>query len=56
MYNTWLIAKREYFERIRTKGFIIATILIPLLMGLLVFGSRYFATRARGRVAYRDRD
>ena len=28
MHNTWLIAKREYFERIRTKAFLVATILI----------------------------
>jgi ABC-2 type transport system permease protein len=47
VHNIWLIAKREYLERIRTKGFLIATILIPLLMGVLVFGSRYFATRAK---------
>ena len=33
MHNVWLIARREYLERVRTKGFMIATILIPLLMG-----------------------
>jgi ABC-2 type transport system permease protein len=33
MRNIWLIARREYLERVRTKGFLIATILIPLLMG-----------------------
>jgi ABC-2 type transport system permease protein len=33
MRNVFLIARREYLERIRTKGFLIATILIPLLMG-----------------------
>lgn len=33
MHNVWLIAKREYLERVRTKAFIITTILIPLLMG-----------------------
>jgi ABC-2 type transport system permease protein len=47
VHNVWLIAKREYLERIRTKGFLIATIVIPLLMGTLVFGSRYFASRAK---------
>jgi ABC-2 type transport system permease protein len=47
MHNIWLIAKREYLERIRTKGFLIATIFIPLLMGALVFGSRFFASRAK---------
>ena len=33
MHNILLIARREYLERVRTKGFMIATILIPLLMG-----------------------
>lgn len=33
MHNIWLIAKREYLERVRTKSFIVTTILIPLLMG-----------------------
>lgn len=33
MHNIWLIAKREYLERVRTKSFILTTILIPLLMG-----------------------
>ena len=32
MRNIWLIAMREYTERIRTRGFMVATILIPLLM------------------------
>jgi ABC-2 type transport system permease protein len=45
--NVWLVARREYLERVRTKGFIIATVLIPAFMGALVFGSTYFATRAK---------
>lgn len=32
MHNVWLIAKREYLERVRTKAFLVMTILIPLLM------------------------
>ncbi|WP_353073672.1 ABC transporter permease [Tunturiibacter gelidoferens] len=47
MHNIWLIAKREYLERIRTKAFLIATILIPLFMGVFVFGSGYLASRTR---------
>jgi ABC-2 type transport system permease protein len=31
--NTFLIAKREYLERVRTKAFVITTLLIPALMG-----------------------
>ena len=47
MHNAWLIAKREYLERIRTKAFLVATILIPLLMGGFVFGSGYLSTRTK---------
>ena len=39
MHNVWLIAKREYLERIRAKSFLLMTILIPLLMGGLVYGA-----------------
>src|ERR1700679_2008977 len=47
MHNIWLIAKREYLERIRPKAFLIATILIPLFMGVFVFGSGYLASRTK---------
>jgi ABC-2 type transport system permease protein len=45
MHNIWLIAKREYLERIHAKSFLIMTILIPILMGGLVYG----AALANGR-------
>src|SRR5882672_7832706 len=45
MLNVWLVAKREYLERIHAKSFLIMTILIPLLMGGLVYG----AALANGR-------
>ena len=38
MRNVWLIARREYLERIRAKSFMIMTILIPTLMAALVYG------------------
>src|SRR5579875_454035 len=47
MHNIWLIAKREYMERVRTKGFILATVLIPCLMAALVGGSAYFMSRTK---------
>lgn len=47
MHNIWLIARREYLERLRTKAFLIATILIPLLLGGLVFGSQFLARNTR---------
>jgi ABC-2 type transport system permease protein len=36
--NIWLVARREYLERVRAKSFLIMTILIPLLMGGLIGG------------------
>ena len=47
MRNIWLIARREYLERIRTRGFMIATILIPLLMGGGIAGSVLIARHAK---------
>lgn len=47
MHNIWLIAKREYLERIRTKAFLVATILIPVFMGVFTFGSGYLSSRAK---------
>ena len=32
MHNTFLIARREYLERVRTRSFVIMTFLIPALM------------------------
>jgi len=32
MRNIWLIARREYLERVRTRSFMVMTVLIPLLM------------------------
>jgi len=38
MHNVWLIAKREYIERIRARSFMVMTVLIPALMGGLLWG------------------
>ncbi|HUL77554.1 MAG TPA: hypothetical protein VL691_09855, partial [Vicinamibacteria bacterium] len=32
----WAVVRREYLERVRTKGFVIATLLGPLLMAALM--------------------
>jgi ABC-2 type transport system permease protein len=32
MHNTWLIVRREYVERVRSKAFIAMTLLMPLLL------------------------
>jgi ABC-2 type transport system permease protein len=39
LQNIWLVARREYLERVRAKSFLVMTILIPALMGTLVLGS-----------------
>jgi hypothetical protein len=44
--NVWLIARREYLERIRTRGFLITTIMIPLIMGGFIFGSVFLGSKA----------
>jgi ABC-2 type transport system permease protein len=45
MRNIWLIARREYLERIHAKSFLIMTILIPILMGGLLFGGAVINSR-----------
>jgi ABC-2 type transport system permease protein len=47
MHNVWLIAKREYLERVRTKAFLITTILIPVLMGAGIIGSIIMSGKAK---------
>jgi ABC-2 type transport system permease protein len=37
MRNTFLVARREYLERVRAKSFVVMTVLIPLLMGCAIF-------------------
>ena len=39
--NILLIARREYLERVRAKSFTVMTVLIPVLMGGLLFGAAY---------------
>ncbi len=45
--NAWLIARREYLERVRTRAFLLATVLIPVLMGGFVFASGYLGTKTK---------
>jgi ABC-2 type transport system permease protein len=47
MHNVWLIARREYLERVRTKAFLLSTILIPLLMGGGIIGSIVLGDKAK---------
>ena len=47
MHNVWLIARREYLERVTTKAFIVSTVLIPVLMGAFVFGGAFLDKKSR---------
>jgi ABC-2 type transport system permease protein len=44
MHNVWLIARREYVERVRTRGFVITTVMIPLIMAGFIFGSLFLGS------------
>jgi ABC-2 type transport system permease protein len=58
MRNIWLIAKREYLERVRTRAFLISTLLIPLLMGggivVAVMGTSKTKSTSRITIVSRD--
>ncbi len=58
MRKVWLIAKREYLERVRTKAFLIATILIPLSLGGLGYGGGFLAqkTKSTAHIAIQSAD
>lgn len=45
MRNVWIIANREYVERVRTRGFLITTILIPLIMAGFAAGSVFLGSK-----------
>lgn len=36
MRNTWVIIKREYLERVRTRTFLVLTVLLPVIMTVLM--------------------
>ncbi len=50
MRNVWLIARREYVERIRTKGFMLTTIMIPVIMCGFIGGSIFLGSKGPSEV------
>src|SRR5260370_11406321 len=45
----WIIAKREYLERVRTRSFLLSTFVTPFLMGtFLVLPTMISTSAARG--------
>jgi ABC-2 type transport system permease protein len=45
MRNVWIIAHREYTERVRTRGFMITTVMIPLIMAGFIVGSVFLGSK-----------
>jgi len=49
MHNTWLILRREYLERVRTRSFIVSTVLLPaIIIALMVLPSKLAMLKASG--------
>ncbi len=49
IHKVWIIAKREYLERVRTRSFLLSTFVTPLLMGsILILPALISASTARG--------
>lgn len=44
MHNTWVVVKREYLERVRTKSFLITTLILPVLMAAVMVLPNMLAT------------
>ena len=47
MRNVWLVMRREYIEHVRTKSFIISTLLLPAFMAAVIMLPAKFATMQR---------
>lgn len=52
MRNVWLIARREYLERVRTKSFMIMTVLLPMIMVGVMVGPGLLASRISHRARH----
>jgi ABC-2 type transport system permease protein len=49
MHNAWLILKREYLERVRTKSFLISTLIFPaLILALVVLPTKMANMKSSG--------
>jgi ABC-2 type transport system permease protein len=58
MRNVWLIAKREYAERVRSKAFLLTTVLVPIivagLIGIIILSSKSEAAGKHIAIASND--
>src|SRR5271155_629761 len=54
--KVWIIAKREYLERVRTRSFVLSTFVTPVLMAaFLVLPTLISTSTARGIIVDRER-
>ena len=51
MRKVWAVIRREFVERVRTRAFILSTLLFPLFMGILVVLPAYLMSRSTGTKA-----
>lgn len=51
MHKVWAVIRREFVERVRTRAFVLATLLFPLFMGVLVVLPAYLMSRSTGTKA-----
>ncbi len=52
MRNTWLIIQREYLERVRTRSFIVLTLLLPAIVSGAFILPMKIATMKTGRIPH----
>ena len=48
MHNAWLVIQREYLERIRSKAFVIMTLLMPVFMASTILIPTFLADMKSG--------
>ena len=46
MRKLWIVAQREFMERVRSRWFVVSTVLVPAFVGLVIFIPVYFTSRA----------
>ena len=48
MHKIWAVIRREFIEKVRTRAFILATVLGPLFFGVLAIVPGYLMSRDTG--------
>src|ERR1051325_5427178 len=53
MDKIFIVAKREFLERVRTRTFVIVTLIVPIFFMVVMLGPAYLAMRSRGSEGFR---